>query len=187
MGSAAVVSWLSRRAVRNRAAERAFAGVVAQARQAVFYAEFGVPDTVDGRFELLCLHAFLYLHRLKRERPRAQPLAQAFFDRMFADLDRALREMGVGDLSVGRHVMRMAEGFYGRVRAYEAGLAGSDGELQAALARNLYGTAPSGAAPPLARVAGYVRDQAAALDAQPAAALLAGDIVFAAPARLQAA
>jgi cytochrome b pre-mRNA-processing protein 3 len=181
MGSTAAVSWLSRRNSQNRAAELAFARVVGQARQRVFFTDFGVPDTLDGRFELLCLHAFLYLHRLKRERPRSEPLAQLFFDRMFADLDRSLREIGVGDLSVGRHVRRMAEGFYGRVRAYEEGLSGGDGVLQAALARNLFGTAPAGAAAPLDRAAAYVRAQADVLGRQEAAALLAGEIAFTAP------
>ena len=182
MGSTAALSWLSRRNARHRAAELAFARVVAQARQRVFFVDFGVPDTLDGRFELLCLHAFLYLHRLKRERPRSELLAQAFFDHMFADLDRTLREIGVGDLSVGRHVRRMAEGFYGRVRAYEAGLSAGDGVLEAALARNLFGTAADAETAPLDRFAEYVRDQAATLRAQSAEALLAGNIAFAMPA-----
>ena len=182
IGPIAAVTWLSRRSALREAADRAFALVVLQARRQVLFTDLGVPDSLDGRFEVLCLHAFLYLHRLKRERPRSEPLAQAFFDRMFADLDRSLREIGVGDLSVGRQVMRMAEGFYGRIRAYEEGLAAGEGVLEAALARNLYGTAPAGAAPPLPRAAGYVRDQVACLAAQPAASLLAGEIAFAAPA-----
>src|ERR1700752_3618558 len=99
------------------AAELAYARVVEQARQPGFFTDCGVPDTIDGRFELICLHAFLYLHRLKREGKRGAPLGQRFFDTMFADFDRSLREMGTGDLSVGREVKRMAQGFYGRVAA----------------------------------------------------------------------
>src|SRR5438094_1407132 len=124
------------------AAELAYGRIVEHARQPGFFLEGGVPDTIDGRFELICLHAFLYLHRLKREQKRAAPLGQQFFDTMFADFDRSLREMGTGDLSVGREIKRMAQAFYGRVAAYERGLAGDDSVLQPALQRNLYGTAP---------------------------------------------
>ncbi|MBV9552744.1 MAG: ubiquinol-cytochrome C chaperone, partial [Alphaproteobacteria bacterium] len=99
------------------AAERAYGSVVEQARRPAFFTALGVPDTLDGRFELICLHAFLYLHRLKGEPPPAPALAQRFFDTMFADFDRSLREIGTSDLSVGRQVKRMAEAFYGRVRA----------------------------------------------------------------------
>jgi cytochrome b pre-mRNA-processing protein 3 len=182
MGSIGAVSWLFRQKPVEEAVELAFARVVAQARRQVFFTELGVPDTIDGRFELLCLHAFLYLHRLKRERPQSEALAQAFFDRMFADLDRGLREIGVGDLSVGRQVMRMAEGFYGRVRAYEEGLGEGGKVLEAALARNLYGTAPGTGASALAAVAAYVRDQAEQLRSQQGVALLMGDVAFTAPA-----
>src|SRR5437870_1427038 len=140
------------------AAELAYGHVVEHARLPRFFIDAGVPDTIDGRFELICLHAFLYLHRLKREGKRGTPLGQRFFDTMFADFDRSLREMGTGDLSVGREVKRMAQAFYGRVAAYEAGLAGDDAVLQAALARNLFGTAPP-APPLLAAMAGYVRGE----------------------------
>src|SRR5438477_5424361 len=133
---------LARRNPLQKAAELAYRRVVDQARQPGFFIDGGVPDTIDGRFELICLHAFLYLHRLKREQKRAAGLGQRFFDTMFGDFDRSLREMGTGDLSVGREVRRMAQAFYGRVAAYESGLAGDDSVLQPALARNLFGTAP---------------------------------------------
>jgi cytochrome b pre-mRNA-processing protein 3 len=165
----------------QRAAHRAYEQVVAQARQTVFFAEVGVPDTVAGRFELLCLHAFLYLHRLKREQPPAKKLSQLFFDAMFLDLDRSLREMGTGDLSVGREVRRMAEAFYGRIAAYEGGLADGEAALQAALARNLFGTAPATAAPRLSAMAAYLHGEVARLDAQHPTALLAGEVAFGGP------
>ncbi len=171
-----VISFSRRRSIRN-AAELAYRHVVEQARQPVFFTEYGVPDSVDGRFELICLHAFLYLHRLKSERPQASRLCQSFFDMMFADLDRALREMGTGDLSVGRQVKRMAQGFYGRIRAYEEGIAGDDSRLHAALARNLFGTVAMPARY-LAAMADYVRAAAADLDRQAAAELAAGHIRF---------
>jgi cytochrome b pre-mRNA-processing protein 3 len=164
----------------HQAARLAYDRVIAQARRPGFFVDGGIPDTVAGRFELICLHAFLYLHRLKREQPQAKPLGQRFFDVMFADFDRSLREMGTGDLSVGREVRRMAEAFYGRIAAYEDGLADGDAVLQAALARNLFGTAPT-APSRLAAMADYVRASAARLARQDAAELLAGEVSFADP------
>jgi cytochrome b pre-mRNA-processing protein 3 len=164
----------------REAAELAYGRVVEQARQPGFFIDGGVPDTLDGRFELICLHAFLFLHRLKREQPQAAPLGQRFFDTMFADFDRSLREMGTGDLSVGREIKHMAEAFYGRVAAYERGLAGDDAVLRRALARNLFGTAPP-SLPRLEAMSEYVRSAAARLCRQGAAALLAGHVSFGAP------
>jgi cytochrome b pre-mRNA-processing protein 3 len=164
----------------QEAAMLAYARVVEHARNPGFFLDCGVPDTVDGRFELICLHAFLYLHRLKRDQPRAAPLGQRFFDAMFADFDRSLREMGTGDLSVGREVKRMAQAFYGRVAAYERGLAGDDSVLQPALARNLFGTAPPNPRR-LEAVADYVRREAAQLNRQTADELLAGRLLFGDP------
>ena len=161
----------------QHAAELAYRRVVEQARQPGFFTDGGVPDTVDGRFELICLHAFLYLHRLKRERPSSAALGQKFFDVMFIDFDRALREMGTGDLSVSREIRRMAQAFYGRIAAYEEGLAGHDAKLRPALARNLFGTALASEVQ-LSAMADYVRREIAGLDRQDAAALLAGDIAF---------
>jgi cytochrome b pre-mRNA-processing protein 3 len=162
------------------AAELAYCRVVEQARQPGFFIAGGVPDTLDGRFELICLHAFLVLHRLKREQPQAAALGQCFFDTMFGDFDRSLREMGTGDLSVGREVKRMAEAFYGRVAAYERGLAGDDAMLRQALARNLFGTAP--ASPTcLDAMSEYVRGAAARLSRQGAVELLAGRVAFGDP------
>ena len=162
------------------AAELAYHRVVEQARRPGFFLHGGVPDTVDGRFELICLHAFLYLHRLKSERPRSARLGRHFVAVMFADFDRSLREMGVGDISVGKHVKRMARAFYGRVLSYEAGLAGNDSVLAAALARNLFGT---GDAPPSAADAmtAYVRGVVRGLSSQPTTDLLAGQASFEAP------
>jgi cytochrome b pre-mRNA-processing protein 3 len=162
------------------AAERAYGLVVEQSRRIEFFTALSVPDTLDGRFELICLHSFLYLRRLKGEDTPAPAFAQHLVDTMFADFDRSLREIGTGDLSVGRQVKRMAEAFYGRIRAYEDGLAGNDDDLCGALSRNVYGTV---AATPeqLERIAAYVRREAARLAEQPAAALLAGTATLGAP------
>jgi cytochrome b pre-mRNA-processing protein 3 len=171
---------LFRRNALREAAARAHGSVVEHARRPVFFVDFGVPDTIDGRFELICLHAFLYLHRLKTEGDPGASLGQFFFDRMFADFDRSLRELGTGDLSVGREVKQMAQAFYGRIHAYEQGLDGGDAELHAALRRNLYGTAAPGE-PHLAAMAAYLRAQAAGLRRQDAAELLAGAVSFGLP------
>ena len=176
---AAVFSLSGRNSARE-AAEIAYGRVVEQAREPVFFTHYGVPDTLDGRFELICLHAFLYLHRLKADRPQSSRFCQSLFDRMFADFDRSLREIGVGDLSVGKHVKRMARAFYGRVLSYDAGLAGNDSVLAAALARNLFGTAD---APPSAAdgMVTYVRGVVRGLSSQPATDLLTGQASFEAP------
>jgi cytochrome b pre-mRNA-processing protein 3 len=162
------------------AADLAYRRVVEQARQPIFFTDYGVPDTLNGRFELICLHAFLYLNRLKPEGPQARRICQSFFDRMFADFDRALREAGTGDLSVGKHVKRMALAFYGRISAYEKGLASDDGALGAALVRNVFGTI-SASSRRGEMMAHYVRDAATVLRRQPVTDLLAGHISFQAP------
>jgi cytochrome b pre-mRNA-processing protein 3 len=168
---------LRRRGERRTASLKAYGQIVERARHPALYRDWGVPDTLDGRFELLALHAFLVLHRLKREADGTTAFAQALFDTMFADLDGALREMGVSDLRVGPRIKAMARGFYGRIAAYEQGLA-DEARLVAALRRNLFGTAPPGDAQ-LAAAAEYVRRQAAALAAAPVALLLEGAVAFA--------
>jgi cytochrome b pre-mRNA-processing protein 3 len=171
---------LSGRNSAREAADLAYRRVVEQARQAVFFTDYGVPDTLDGRFELICLHAFLYLHRLKGDRPQANQFCQSLFDRMFADFDRSLREMGVGDLGVGTQVKRMARAFYGRVLSYEAGLAGDDPLLAAALVRNIFGTISARQSIADA-MAAYVRGAVSELRSQRAEDLLAGNVWFATP------
>lgn len=170
----------------QQAAEVLYDAIVAQARRPSFYTACGVPDTLDGRFELVVLHAFLTFRRLEAAGAETADFAQLLFDVLFRDMDRSLREIGVGDLSVGKKVRTMAEAFYGRVKAYERALQapervqGGDqegSELEAALRRNLYGTTEPKPAQ-LAVVADYLRRESEALAAQSTAALLAGEIVF---------
>jgi cytochrome b pre-mRNA-processing protein 3 len=175
--SAFVLAFLFRRRERRRAAHSAFERIVERARDPYFYTVLGVPDTLDGRFELLTLHAFLVLNRLRDDHAKTGSFAQALFDAMFADFDRALREMGVADLGVGRRVKAMARGFYGRVAAYGRGLA-DPAALAPALRRNLYGTTMP-RDEHVAAAANYLRRQAAALGEQSAAALIAGAVRFA--------
>lgn len=164
----------------RESAERAYDHVVQAARRPEFFRDGGVPDTVDGRFELICLHAFLYLHRLKHESATAD-VAQSFFDTMFADFDRSLREMGTGDLGVGKQIRRMAEAFYGRIAAYEEGLAADGGILEAALRRNVFGAAAEVDEARVVALARYVQDEAKRLAQADATTLVAGDVRFGLP------
>lgn len=146
-----------------------------------FYAEYGVPDSLDGRFEMLVLHTFLLIRRLKREEEAGRHLIQSILDLMFADMDGSLREMGVGDLGVEKRVKAMARAFFGHAAAYDEALASTDeATLVNALERNLYGTV-SVAADVIAIMADYVRLQEKTLDANPGAELLAGKVRFAPP------
>lgn len=164
----------------SEAASRLYAAVVAQARQEAFYARFGVPDTVDGRFELVVLHVFLALRRLKAGGERAGALAQALIDRMFEDMDRNLREMGAADLGVARRIKAMVAAFHGRAAAYEAGLAEGGEGLRGALRRNLYGTVDP-ASEDLRRMALYLEAARDGIDTQPLERILGGRVAFAHP------
>ncbi len=121
-------------------ARRIYDGLVQTSRQPAFYEPGGAPDTVDGRFDMIVLHAILVMRRLRDGNAAARDLSQSVFDVMFDDMDAALREMGAGDLGVGRKIREMGEAFYGRARAYETGLSESDEEgLAKAISRNMFG------------------------------------------------
>ncbi len=161
-------------------AERLYLAVVAQARQPVFYADLGVPDTPLGRFEMIALHAYLVFRRLRGGGREARALAQAVHDVMFNDMDRSLREMGVGDLGVGKRVKKLATNLYGRIAAYDEGMdAGDDQVVAAALARNVFVDAAGDTAAGQTRLAQYMRVQAAYLATQSVAAIGAGQVGFA--------
>jgi cytochrome b pre-mRNA-processing protein 3 len=138
---------------RHPAARPAYEVIVAAARRPVFYTNLAVPDTVDGRFDMIALHSFLVMNRLKtavREGTGRESFAQALVDEVFRDMDRSLREMGVGDLSVGKRVRKMAEVFYGRAEAYRAALNKPLSERQLALedavSRNIFAGHDNGSA-----------------------------------------
>lgn len=121
------------------AAQSLLTWVVGEARRPDYYIEGGVADTVDGRFDLMMLQLFLMLRRLKAEGPAGQEMAQRLLDAAFSHLDEALREMGVGDLSVPKKMKAMAEAYRGRAAAYEAALeTGDEDGFAEALRRNLY-------------------------------------------------
>lgn len=144
------------------AGERLYAASVDQARRPEFYTVLGVADEIDARFELYTLHVVLLLERLKGQGEQASEAAQALFDVYVKALDGALREMGVGDLTVPKKMRKLGESFYGRVKAYDDAFASEEpGALTEALALNVYGDAAQ--TERAERLAGYVRRCRAAL------------------------
>lgn len=162
---------------RPRPAERSvYEAIVAAARHPVFYADMGVEDSLDGRFDMIALHTYMVLDRLKGV---VQDFRQALVDELFRDMDRSLREMGVGDVSVGKKVRKMAEVFYGRVAAYDKALEQGGDALEAAIARNVFPGQPAGAH--ALRLANYVNEQRAHLAAQVPAEMAGGTVQFKEP------
>lgn len=186
-----VISWLKSflSPGRDRAAHALYVAAVEQARTPAFYLVGGVADTLDGRFDLIALHLWLEVTRLHRPAGGEEALAGAALDleeRLlavhFADMDQALREMGVGDLGVGKKIKAMAQAFYGRAAAYDAAFEAvrADGRvdpLRAALDRNVYR-----AAAPSAAALDWLTDYAVAarrqMDGQALSALLEGRVLF---------
>lgn len=157
---------------------RLYAACVAQARQPALYLDLAVPDTVEGRFELYSLHVILLLDRLVRQGDEAAEVSQGLFDAYIRSLDDALREMGVGDLSVGKKMRRIGEALYGRLRNYEAAFRGEPGSdpLEVILERTVYQDV---AEPPAGAMAAYVLAQRSHLAALPLRGLLDGALEWA--------
>lgn len=154
-----MLGWLRRNKEKKETAARLYGAIVKLARAPVLYRDMEIPDTLDGRFDAVILHVHLILRRLRHLGPEGGRLGQLVFDAMFANMDVALREMGVGDLSVGKKVRRMAEAYFGRAVAYDQALVpGAEEDMLAeTLVRNVYGGSPPSAAA-LARLADHVRD-----------------------------
>jgi cytochrome b pre-mRNA-processing protein 3 len=168
---------LLRRARESDSIASLYGIIVAQARAPAFYQDYGVPDTVDGRFEMVVLHTVLALRRLDAEAMPIRGMGQGLFDLFCRDMDGSLREMGIGDLAVPREMRRIGEAFYGRQVAYVAALAAAERQsLVTALGRNIFRPAdlPAGAD----RMAAYTRAAVRALDALDSEALHRGELVF---------
>jgi cytochrome b pre-mRNA-processing protein 3 len=169
---------LFRRTPRGDTIAALYGTIVAQARAPAFYQAYAVPDTVNGRLEMVMLHAVLVLLRLEGEAAPLRALGQELFDRFCRDMDDSMREMGVGDLAVPRRMRRIGSAFYGRLAAYRAALAApGDGPLAAALERNVFGGPAAGEA--AFRFAAYMREAARRLAAQDGFAR--GELAFPAP------
>jgi cytochrome b pre-mRNA-processing protein 3 len=124
-------NFLTKSALRKQQAARLYDGIVSRARQKVFFTEFAVADSLDGRFDILVFHAWMVLAELRGAAP-----AQALTDAIFTGFDEAMREQGAGDMGIGHKLKPMANAFYGRMTVYEA--ASNEEELAQALARNLW-------------------------------------------------
>ncbi len=168
------------KAFRTRATLRRKAGeiyglIVTQARQPAFYAALGVPDTPEGRYNVVVLHLFLVLERL-RTVAATQALQQALIEAFVSDMDDSMRELGTGDVVVGKKVRKAASGFYERSRGYREALASEDAAgLAEALMRWM---APEADAQKGGALAAYVRAGAAALDGQSISDIGDGQLVF---------
>jgi cytochrome b pre-mRNA-processing protein 3 len=142
-----------------------YGAIVAQARNPGFYLDYGVPDTPEGRFDMIVLHVALVCRRLGRaqgpDQAAARSVSQAVFDMFCRDMDHNLREMGVSDLGVPKTMQKLGEAFYGRLDAYDRALAAAgDEDLAAALRRNVLGEgAPATATPALAAYVRAVADR----------------------------
>lgn len=173
-----MIAGLFRRAgARRRAVEGLHVALSEAARRPGLYTDLGVPETVEGRFESLCLHAILVLRRLNRLPPPAAEVAQDLVNSVFTQLDASLRELGVGDMGVSKRMKKLGAAFYGRAEGYDAALeAGDVAALAAALVRNVLGGEGDGRG-----LAAYVRAADAALAGADLDGLLAAGPPFPEP------
>jgi cytochrome b pre-mRNA-processing protein 3 len=166
---------LFRRSARTGTISALYGAIVAQARLPGFYRDYAVPDTVEGRFELIVLHLALVLDRLAEE-PALRALGQGVFDLFCQDMDHNLREMGVGDLTVPKQMRRMGGAFYDRAQAYREAIAeAGDEALAEILTRNIYVGAASQQAH---RLAAYMREAVGHVKASDQATLAAASLRF---------
>ncbi|MDI4664361.1 ubiquinol-cytochrome C chaperone [Xanthobacter autotrophicus] len=172
------------RAMSRATIERLYGAIVAQSRRADFYTDFGVPDTLEGRFEMVVLHTVLACHRLKGGDTLERSLSQDIFDAFAADMDATMRELGVGDLTVPKKMKKVGEAFFGRAAAYDAALAhADDAALVQALSRNILSTGEAPPSPEAVALAAYVRAAVAKLRATPTEILARGVLDLPDPAR----
>ncbi len=139
--------------------------LITQVRQPHFYQELGAPDTFEGRFDLLMLHIFLLLEPLQRARQKGvqteeiDHFSQKLFDIVFKNLDQSLRQMGVGDVGVPKHMKRMMLAFNGRMHAYQNAMKGDQKKLKETVAKNIYANAVKPDARPVIDMTSYMQGQ----------------------------
>ena len=181
-----MLDWLKTRSDRRQIARSLYGSIVTRAREPVLYARFGVPDSLQGRFEMVALHLVLALRRIAAEGPDAEPLGRALTEAFVVDLDDVMREMTFGDLAVPREVKRATAALFDRHGAYSKGLDAPGGSALADALRAQLAYLHSGRAAPGLDAQGlsdYVRSVASALDAQPASPILAGRLEWPQPPR----
>lgn len=177
-----MIRHLLQRSPNRELIDRLSGEIVAAARQPALFAGYGIEDSVEGRFEALTLHAFLVLSRLKQMPPPAPAIAQDLTDSLFRGFDAAMRENGVGDMSVPKHMKTLAAAFSGRAAAYERALQNGTVSLAAALSRNVYGG--RGESDKIARLARYVEAARLAMAGASLGSLISGERPFLDPSSI---
>ena len=181
-------SWYSQRKRRKQTAITLYTALVEQSRRAEFYADFAVPDTMEGRFEMVLLHLFVVQNRLMAEGAEARQLSQALSEVFISEMDSTMREQGVGDLAVPKRMRKVGEAYLGRLQSYRDAIGSEDpASLPAALIRNIWTPDEAdGIAPPVHNdrlasaeaLAGYVHSAIVQLEPSPYTELSQGRIAF---------
>jgi len=132
--------WIKRRSSQRHVAHQLYGSIVSQARQPGFYRTFGVADSIEGRFELICLHLYGVLERLAGA-GATDTIGRDVVENFFTDMDDVMREMGIGDSTVPKKMRTTSEGLYGRLDAYACAMRSDDpNALAKALSRNVFGS-----------------------------------------------
>ncbi|MAQ71224.1 MAG: ubiquinol-cytochrome C chaperone family protein [Alphaproteobacteria bacterium] len=168
--------WLKTRKKVKSVALPLYKKAVMASRRAEFFTDLGVPDTLDGRFDLICLHVFLVVD--KANEAGDPELGQAIFDVMFKDVDRSLREMGIGDLGVPKHIKKMMKAFNGRAHAYKESLTGTERNLEEVVKNNIYGTIPNIDSKKIEKMKQYIKKNYASIQMQSEENFLKGEVEF---------
>ncbi|WP_271893668.1 ubiquinol-cytochrome C chaperone family protein [Candidatus Phyllobacterium onerii] len=173
-----ILSLFSRKAKANEAITIAlYDAIVAAARQPCFYSDLEVPDSPLGRYEMLSLHVYLFVRRIKGRSPALKAIGQEVTDEFFRDVDHSLRELGIGDSGVPKRMKKLARMFYGRIESYDKALESNDHPaLIAALARNIRPDSDSWSG--AAVLADYVGRVVRLLENQPDDVLASGKVIF---------
>jgi len=178
-----MLAWLTFRRTRRRTARSLYGSIVSAARRRGFYENWGVPDTMQGRFEMIVLHLALALGRLRAEGEAGRLLAQALTEAFVTDMDDAMRELTFSDLAVPREIRRAAAAAYDRHEAYLAALDGAPDTLQRTIEAQLAYLEPAGL--DAGSLAHYMRRAAEAQSRQPGTQALSGVIVWPDPLSAQ--
>jgi cytochrome b pre-mRNA-processing protein 3 len=173
-----MLAWLRNRGNLRRTARSLYGSIVTQARSSGLYAAWGLPDTREGRFEVIVLHLVLVWRRLAHEEERGSALGQALTEAFVVDLDDTLREMTVGDLAVPRHVKRAIAVLHERYSTYGNALATPQDNLLAAAVAQRLATLSGAEGLDAPAICAYIREVAQALEHQPGAQILAGDLTW---------
>jgi len=166
-----------KRNLQRHIALKLYNNLVLYARSPEFYIHYGVPDSELGRFEMICLHAYLLFKRLGKTDESGKYLSQLIHDLMFTDLDRTLREKGIGDMGIGKRIKTLARNLYGRVDAYDNALKKGDNSLMKALNRNLYATSAADEKQ-IAAMIYYVKESLHQLNSQSNSEIMQGNVIF---------